>query len=254
MKKGKNSPVTWMGGSTTLWRIISLVYSEKHWGKRTNDMWRTQQIQCRSSSKSFYCRESFVSFPYRVGHILASHSHIILWMLPNKPVTVQISDSHGPGNNESPHAPVTQVTPTPPISLHADQRHLFGSTGKGWKNQAGEGVRAGVGRDSRKKKRKFGVFSLVSFAGQLSNYFIDHSSKHFFLYSQSSCFWLSIRTLARSCGTDRVSLFLVTVLQASGGVSLICSGSQVSLTAQWNWGLYLYNLLPASLVSISYGH
>lgn len=162
-------------------------------------MQRTQELQCRSSSKSTDCRESFVSFPYRVAHILASHSHIIPWMLPEKPVTVQISDSHGPGKNESPHAPVTQVPPTP-ISLHADLRHLFGSTGNGWRNQAAEGVRVGMERDSRKEKKKFGVFSpLVSFAGQISSLhsFTDHGSKHFFLYSQSSCFWPNIRTLAR---------------------------------------------------------
>lgn len=49
------------------------------------------ELQCKSSSKSVNCRDSSVSFPYRVGHIIP-------WVLPKKPVTVQISDSHGPGN------------------------------------------------------------------------------------------------------------------------------------------------------------
>lgn len=60
-------------------------------------MRRTQELQCRSSSKSVNCRDSSVSFPYRVGPILVSHSHVIPWALPKKPVTIQISDCHGPG-------------------------------------------------------------------------------------------------------------------------------------------------------------
>lgn len=36
-------------------------------------------------------------------------------------------------------------------------------------------------------------------------------------------------TLASGCGAERVTLFLGTILQASAGVSFICSDSQVSL-------------------------
>lgn len=61
---------------------------------------------------------------------------------------------------------MTEVTPTPPISLCADLRQLFGSTENEWGNQAAEGVRAGVERDRRKKKKKSDVVTfLVSFAG-----------------------------------------------------------------------------------------
>lgn len=74
---------------------------QHHWGLSVWQQWEmlsegkkwhaeNPELQCRSSSKSVNCRDSSVSFPYRVGHIIP-------WVLPKKPVTVRISDSHGPG-------------------------------------------------------------------------------------------------------------------------------------------------------------
>lgn len=172
-------------------------------------------------------------------------------MLPKNPVTIQISDSHVPGKM-SHHMLLWHRLPqhhqyywvliwgSCVAALGMDgETMLLRESGQEWRETLGA-----------EKNWCFLFLGVICKANIQSAFFYRPQQYILFLYSQSYCFWPNIRTLARSCGTDRVSLFLVAVLQTPGGVSLICSGSQVSLRVQWNSGLHLRNLLPASLVSI----
>ena len=165
-----NATVTRIGGSTTSLRIVRLATV----GRGTNGMRRIQELQCRSSSSSVNCRDSSVAFPHTV---VPSQLHA--------PVSF-----HGCCQRNQPQfklvipmaleaqvatcSPVTEVTTTPSVSLHADLRQLSSSAGNWRRNQAAEGVRAGGRRD--RKNLKFGVFicfffDVISRADILSAFF-----------------------------------------------------------------------------------
>lgn len=96
MKKWKNSTVTRIGGSITSLRFISLATVRNAEGREQMTCGQPRNFNEEDQANQSIA-ESSVSFPYRVDPILASHSHIIPWVLPKKLVTLQISDSHGPG-------------------------------------------------------------------------------------------------------------------------------------------------------------
>lgn len=95
MEKGKNSTVTRIGGSTTSLRISSLATVINAEGREQMTCGEPRNFSAEAQANQSIA-ETALSFPYRVGPILALHSHVIPWALPKKPVTIQISDCHGP--------------------------------------------------------------------------------------------------------------------------------------------------------------
>lgn len=119
-------------------------------------MRRTQELQC-SSISSVICKDSSMASPHTVIpsqlHILVSlHKCCQRSWTQFKLVTPMALEAQ-----VATCSPVTEVTMTPSISLHADLRQFSDSTGNWERNQAAEGVRRGQGRVTE-KNLKFGVF------------------------------------------------------------------------------------------------